>query len=383
MRIKDIRDYLKEISIIGFSREKGLVPENVELINGLYELAKQIKPYDSYRNGADRMFWLIADDEEEEFAWIRLYLAEHNNSRGIWIDRICFYDSREKEFAEYIDITPLLNWLIEAVRKCVEMIKAGTYTEYVRTHLPYRQRSGVVQLKTYWNYVPEHKEEWFRTVDQKELEEFFRWDANEGTGTEKMTTVDYFRACDCVYDLLNEKNDDPRNYIGPADTPRDRYIANMASVFDVDRFLALDETSPEEFADYILFFQESHVWEIDCGRGIELRPVYEDGRFFLELLVNNRCDYYGLRIHVELGLRRRGFPIQKSSNLLELLSGEEYIAIAPYSYHFDSKTARENGFETTQSVMLPEEECDDLIKEVTWLPIMTEWNTAISPDIDE
>ena len=81
-------------------------------------------------------------------------------------------------------------------------------------------------------------------------------------------------------------------------------------------------------------------------------------------------------------MNKKGVPIRKSSDLIELLSGEIYTAITPYSTAFDSKSAKENGFTLTEVRCLPEEECSELIQEVTWFPITMEWRPLSAGIVD-
>ena len=70
MNAQEIFRYIDKIHTrIGFAERIGMLEENWKLFDELYELAATVEPYDKYRDGEDRMFWIRAPrGTYEEFA---------------------------------------------------------------------------------------------------------------------------------------------------------------------------------------------------------------------------------------------------------------------------------------------------------------------------
>ncbi len=409
MNAQLIYKLLDQINKYGTRIESDMVSENLKLIGEIYALAGAVVPCDAYRNGNDRKFWLSADrgsfdgfvetyysgeksrnetDIEkmkkewsilfpEEKVWFCLYLASYKGDRGIWLDNRCIYSTIKKEYylewaEETVDASPLLIWIIQEIKNCLDMIKAGTYNDYICDNLPYKHRSGIVKMNTYWKYIPKDKERLFSGIDEKELEEFLDWKQDETPGFKSMSVKDYLKACDSLYDLLGIKEKYP---IRESDNSfRAEYRAYAANYNSADKFLSLDEESPDAFDKFVSSDKnyDHHIWEVCLAPRVHLYPQKEKGEYYL-YLESYHNEEYSFIIHLVLEMKKMGYPMIKPQFIEEKQSGEELIRIIPYGDNFDSRYAFHHGISTTDRRMLPRKYSEELIKKIEWFPITTRW----------
>ncbi len=444
MNAQEIIKIILKINRFGFGqRDFGMIPENRKLVDMIFDLAKQIEPCDKYRNGIDRKLWLWANKGSfEDFAdtfrshftsfsledlddsieprgplsfsvnkeklksretvdyekmkkawpeyfpddtvWFMLYLAEHDGNRGIFIGGLfgsrLIIDTAENLQIK-MDMSPLLEWIIDSEKKCIEMIRQGTYSSFIAENLPFEHRSGVTKLSTYWKYVPEDRERLFGDIDPAELDQFLAWDENEDTGWKKMTADDYFRLCDQLYDLLGLKEKFPVERENGSDkpfTPKEYFTFYSGAIHyhTVEYLLNLKEDSAKAFKDFVRGgFPDAHKWEACLMDRISLRPVIMSGKFYIDIYFDHKVDNYPLLIHLLLGLREKGYPMLKQTDIEEHMSGDRLIRIDPHGDDFDWRYEDSAGFYTEESRSLPAGRREGLIKEIQWFPT-GEWSMA-------
>lgn len=413
MNAQQIIKMINKINPCGLSPKYRMIPENKVLLDDVYCLAQAIEPCDKYRNGIDRELWLWTDKGSfEEFAdtfkshftygtveqlfygegetrydkmkekwpiyfpddtvWFHLYLAEHKGYRGLSLNRKLIMDtSNEDAQVPGLDMEPLLKWIIDAEIRCINMIKDGLYSDYIAKNLPYKHRSGVTTLATYWKYVPKDKQRLFGKIDPDELEEFKAWDKDEDNGWTNMTSNDYFRICDCLYEILDLKSKYPMHKKDAPDdilTPKECYMAYAANYGTVKPFLELDGDSPEAFDHFVeKEYTEHHTWEVCLVPNIHLYPEKIDGKFYVSFSFDHKDDYDSL-VHLTLEMHKRGMPIIKPDYVLEGMEGKEFIQITPDGDIFDWRYAESEGIKTCEGRFLPMGNCEELIKEIKWFP---------------
>jgi len=49
------------------------------------------------------------------------------------------------------EIPEFVQWLIDGVKECIEMLKAGTYNDFIKENLPPEHRTGKILRKHYWD----------------------------------------------------------------------------------------------------------------------------------------------------------------------------------------------------------------------------------------
>ncbi len=412
-----VYDYIDKINSSGFGADFGMSEENAPLLQRIYDLAKEVVPYDQYRNGTDRAFWLSAPkgtyeeysvvfksrftksydlthwylDKEamerqwpvmfpRETCWFRLYLAEHEGNRGLSINKHRLIDTT-KTIHEKMDMAPLLEWILSEEENAVRMIEDGTYLDYLNENLPYQHRSGVVVQEVFWKYVPQTQEWILENLDMAEFEEFKSWDASKDIGLKAMTTGDYFRCCDILYELLGLKDKFPLKDKNPS--PKYCYKAysdGRDSGSNCIRFRDLDQESPEEFERWVdAGMYEDHVWEFCQVPLMFLIPKKIKGSWFYYLNIYRLSQgEYGQLIHLELELRKRGFPVLKSLELEKKVLGKQLIKIIPHGDEWDWRYAEKNGIKTEDSDFLPSDAPEELIRKIEWFPLKLYENTPWS-----
>ncbi len=442
MNAQQIIKIVNTINPSGFGDPRfSMIPENKQLFDEVYELARQVEPCDKYRNGLDRKFWLWTDKGSyEEFAdtfrdrftyltfddladsiephgfgsfslderkmdrngtvnhekmekawpeyfpddtvWFSVYLAEFQGKRGVFIGSMfgsrLIIDTEKKPFHK-MDMAPLLEWLIEEEKKCIDMIREGTYSAFIAENLPFEHRSGTTKLSTYWKYVPEDRNRLFGEIDPDELKEFLEWEVGEENGWEEMTANDYLRACDSLYELMGIKEkypirlkDDEERQI----TPKDCFMAYSGAIHysPVQRFLDLDGDSPEAFRDFVLENFHDHDWDAVLMHDIRLVPeISIDDKYYLRLSFRHEENDYPLLIHLLLELRRRGFPVLKRADIEELMAGNKKISIKPQGDDYDWKYEYDHKIKTSDFRFLPKVRSQALIKKIRWFPT-GEWS---------
>ena len=141
-------------------------------------------------------YWL--EEYPDPVCWYELVIAEAFYQDGSrWFRAVHFgdkpiinahfdYDDGEKTGftnREEAAIT-LCSLLTEAVGESMQKLKDGTYNEYVKTHLPYSFRTGVIPRAVLWEREPEWKESDLEGLPAETISAF-RALLNSGMCTEK------------------------------------------------------------------------------------------------------------------------------------------------------------------------------------------------------
>jgi len=154
-----------------------------ELLDELFALLEQIAP--SAPNGV-KTLWLRAErgpiedfgnaeeeitegsyESKEEFveAWkswfpneVKCYhfqavedKAEGYRAVALRHSYVIAQDKRREPAGWPCEISEFVDWLVDGVRECVEMLKAGAYNDFVHENLPPQHRAGIIRRKDYWD----------------------------------------------------------------------------------------------------------------------------------------------------------------------------------------------------------------------------------------
>ena len=114
-------------------------------------------------------YWL--EEYPDPVCWYELVIAEAFHKDGSrWFRAVHFgdkpiinahfdYDDEKTGFTNREEATiALCSLLTEAVGESMQKLKEGTYNEFVKTHLPYSFRTGVIPRRVLWEREPEWKE---------------------------------------------------------------------------------------------------------------------------------------------------------------------------------------------------------------------------------
>lgn len=164
-----------------------------KLLDEFFELIDQIAPVS--KNGV-RALWLRAErgpiedygNAEEEVAcgdfdsveqfieewkawfpdeikWYQLQAVQLKDEgyRAVMLGHkyVIVQDKRREPAGFPNEIPEFVQWLIEGVKECIEMLKSGTYNDFIKENLPPEHRIGKILRKHYWDVWPEARKEYF------------------------------------------------------------------------------------------------------------------------------------------------------------------------------------------------------------------------------
>lgn len=340
--------------------------KSCQLIDELFELVMKIRPVSSSKEGV-RSLWFTAErgtfeelgDPEEiaythgfdsveeakedwtwqypdEVEWYQFQAVElpKENYRAVMLSHehvIVQSDSREK-YCEPYDISEFVQWLIESTKKCIDMLKAGTYNEFVRKNLPPQHKVGTISRKDFWDVWPEHRESFFKDISREDVEEFCRLayaqvddpaDYHERLKT--MTANDFYRFCAMAYAA--------NNYKGTDKTPKEQYY--MHADGRDNELKGIDGDSPEAFHEWLhdRTHWGGHPWEIMRGGNsthVSLY-VYEDEDGYM-LNASGDAETRTIEtVKMYLALCRAGLPVylNEARELADRMLEKEEIGIVP------------------------------------------------------
>lgn len=108
------------------------------------------------------------------------------------------------------NIIELCHLLLEPLRHSMEMVRNGTYNDFVEKNLPFKHRTGVIRRKDLWRVFPENKENIFKGLDEDTYKLFQSYlslnSEKDISRIDQFTANDFFDACAagyraCGYDL--------------------------------------------------------------------------------------------------------------------------------------------------------------------------------------
>ena len=387
-----------------FGSQNGTYDEkSSELLDEFFKLMEQIAP--ANENGG-KYLWIRADrgpvedfgDAEEliadgdykdledftkawkewfpdEIRWYELAALEEKN-RGFRFVRLAHktvivQDNKETpDLHTFIsDIAEFVEWLINGVQECLDMLHAGTYNEFVRENLPPQHRTGTICRRDFWNVWPEARKDFFRNISQDDVAEFIRLASNQVSDSRdfeerlySMTANDFFRFCAMGYAA--------NNYTGCEKTPKEQYYLHADGR---DEELGdVDPDSPEAFLAWCMDRSHfgGHPWEVCRGGNsthISLYVRKDDKGYFLNL----DGDAWNRTIETAkfyLVLRRAGIPVYLSEahTLADRLAETEKIGIVPEGVFPDYCQNYFPNEHIIDFINLPDEDREQFLPFCTW-----------------
>lgn len=337
--------------------------KSLELLDELFKLMEQIAPISE--NGV-RSLWLTAqrgsfDDfgdieqmidcgefnskeealEEwkwmypDETKWYELTTIEEKNTgyRAIYLCHRCaiLQDKRREISGFELNISEFMQWLIDAVKDCIQKLHEGTYNDFVENNLPPQHRTGTIKRKDFWDVWPSHREDFFKDISSEDVNEFIKLATEQPehnpTSSKRLyhlTANDFFRFCAMGYAA--------NNYNGREKTPKEQYYLNADGRDEGLR--EIDENSAEAFDNWLKNrVHGGHPWEICRGGNsthIDLMVIHDNGGYYLYL----RGSAWTRTIETVkfyLVLIRAGIPVFlcDAHILAERLAETELIGIVP------------------------------------------------------
>lgn len=306
---------------------------------GNYEELHEIGEYESYEEFVESWKWYHPDPSE----WYRFtsvktdfnYLAIIMNDR---ISIIC--DPNDEYYGKWDDgmevsLHPYLIWIDNALKRVIEMIKEGTYNDYVAKNVDIYSRTGTVLRSDIWKAFPEVKIKYFEEIGQENADEFISL-VGKGVGINKpterlkeMTVGLYLKVCELGYRLIYNDDD-------PALTPRELYWKH-ADGRD-DGLLKLPDDDPIAFENWDPNSNENfnghHPWEVIMGSSrtrVHLFPHKDENGYYFSLRGGGwPCSIETIKFF--LAIYRAGYPIHiwDAKELVNRLLGTDKIGIVPH-----------------------------------------------------
>lgn len=337
-----------------------------ELINELFALLKKIKPISE--NGA-RSIWLCAkrgsiedfakhhssfeeliedgvvkDREGYEAYWQEMFPNEVEwyeltavEDRDIDYQAVVLQhrhvleqDGRSERYSITHDVSEFVEWMIDSVRCCIEMLEAGTYNDIIEQELPAKYRTGTILRKDLWAVFPDAREEYFKDLPQAEVDAFLDHAISDPAQLPQkfkgFTANTFFRCCSLGYAA--------NNYEGTELDPRDQYFKHA------DRrhggLLDIDPNSPTAFSDWYHSkeYLGAHPWEVCRGGNsthIDLYVAEDEGGYYLRVAGTSTWRSVEA-IKFFLAIHNAGIPvvIHEAELLKNRLRGLEKVGIVPY-----------------------------------------------------
>lgn len=338
--------------------------ESCKLLNEFFALIKQIAPIS--QNGA-KVLWLRAErgpiedfgsakeeiaegnfETEDEFIaewkswfpdelkWYQLQAIEDEATgyRAVMLRHsyVIVQDKHRDPVGFPMDISELVQWLIDGVKDCIDMLKAGIYNSFIEENLPPQHRTGTICRKDFWDVWPDARADFFKGISAADIAEFIE-KASSQTENYKtidgrlpsMTANDFFRFCAIGYA--------ENGYEGCGKTPKEQYYLH-ADGRD-EGLQDIDADSPEAFHTWLhdRAHRGGHPWEVCRGGNsthIALQPV-EDEHGYVLFLAGDAWNRTVETVKFYLALTRANIPtyLVKAKLLAERLAEREIIGIVP------------------------------------------------------
>lgn len=358
-----VRQYIHRLSDYNrFGEGKAYDEKSNKLLDELFLLLEQVSPV--AENGA-RKLWLRAPrgpitdfgdpldavesgdfESEEQFVqewkcwhpneieWYELSAVDVKDEgyRAVMLrHRFVIAQDKRREPDNYpYDIQDFVQWLVDGVKECIEMLCVGTYNDFVRENLPPQYRVGKIQRKDFWAVWPENRAEFFKDLKPEEVEEFIRLASaqpekyNAITGRlPEMTANEFYRLCALGYAA--------NNYNGCELTPKEQYHIHADGRDEELKQIPGDD--PDAFHEWLHDRSRGggHPWEIVRGGNsthIDLIVMEDEKGYWLYLAGANRAEE---TVKFFLALHGAGIPVylNEAQMLARRLAETEMIGIVP------------------------------------------------------
>ena len=334
------------------------------LLDELFSLLEQISPIDE--NGT-RSLWLRAErgtiedfgdaeeeiaegnfDSEEEFiasweSWFPEELEWYQFSavqlrdkayRAVMLRNhfVIIQDKHAEQSPFPKEIPEFVQWLIDGVSECIDMLKAGKYNDFVRDNLPPQYRTGTICRKDYWDTWPEAREEFFKDISRADVDEFVQRASLQSGRTEaeigrlnRITANDFYRFCAMGYA--------ENGYQGCDKTPKEQYYLHADGRDEGLKDVEPDD--PEAFHTWLhdRTYRGGHPWEVCRGGNSTHVSLYvmEDECGYYLYLAGNAWNRTIETVKFYIALTRAGVPVylDEASVLVDRLTEREKIGIVP------------------------------------------------------
>ncbi len=279
--------------------------------------------------------------------WFPLVVARYRDtvSMSLMHQEPVFLDEsfENEEYDRYGDIlNPLLEWLIKKVKDAKEMMKAGTYNEWVEKELDISSRTGVIKRRDLWDAIPGSREAVLEELTDAEIETFLKHaeklpkakesayssSAYPKTGLKAMTANDYFERCMDGYKA--------NHIFVDGKTPRQAY--ERWADGRCGRLLDLDGNDPDAFAAWLSNRYNnykdmgSHPWEVIRGGNsthVDFLPVQLDDGTYAYMLSGKHRLMEVVRFFNAVSEKDLPIGLYDANEIIAAVKGEDLVGIVP------------------------------------------------------
>ncbi len=174
-----------------------------------------------------KSIWINIPDETVGDTWINIvFRGECYDAEDVFYDiqvdgvQVLSYDSKRSE-GEILDVTEMLDWLIECVSKVLDMARKGEYEPYI-SKVPYYRRRGAIRRTDYYDIVPEARNKCSSDLTQSEIGELLNSKGATNTYEDTMTARKFYEACAVVYNKLGIEKPTGPGFHGWVDDEKER-----------------------------------------------------------------------------------------------------------------------------------------------------------------
>ena len=273
----------------------------------------------------------------------------------------------------------LCELIIPAIKESLEMVKNGTYNDFVNTNLPYKFRTGVIKRSVLWKYNPDHKKFDLDGLSEKTISVFRNIlesgvnDKTKISRIKKFTANDFFKACELGYKALGyeTKNMSPSElYIEYADG-RDEGLTGSGC--------GLNEGPGIDFEDAEAWDEwysgprgGGHPWEIVRGGNsthVDLFVCHDDDGYYFRIHGKHR-QLEAVTFYTTLSTAGLPVYLEDANEILARFDGGDFVGIVPHSTfprYCEGMFPKEYG-KVIDFMHVYDEEIEQYGKEIIWLP---------------
>lgn len=365
----------------------------------------EVKTYKEYEE-----LWKY--DYPQEKIWYQFVIVDSKDSDGTTRFRavalgnktIISAEMKKEGEPDYSDeaAVMLCNLITPAVKESLDMLKNGTYNDFVNKNLPYKFRTGIIKRSVLWKYNSERRQFDFDGLSEETISTFrniLKTGVNDKTKISRIknfTANDFFKACELGYKALNYDTKEmslSELYLEYADG-RDEGLTgkgcglNEGPGIDFEDSKAWDEW-------YSRKNMGGHPWEIIrggnsthldlmvCNDKRELEYEFRLGEISEEEYkerLEKAGYYFTLRgkyrqleaVTFYTTLSAAGLPVilEDAEEILARFEGNDYVGIVPHSCatrYCESMFPSEYG-KVIDFIHVFDEDMEQFGKEITWLP---------------
>ncbi len=382
---KALKRVLKELSHIGFTAREGYWDMWLPVERGTLE---DFGDYERlYEEGDYGSFEEFENDWKRSYPnevyWHKLVVAHENDCTILYIDNSPFVNIQPQNFekGKITDVTRVLNYICEELRKIRKHLEEDTYEEYLKKNLPYEYQFGLINRGELWAIEPKRKEIDIKDLTTEEIDKFTEFVSMYGQDEpldrlSDLTAERYYELCAICYKAAKFKELEGR-------TPKEmyrRYGDNRdggLSTLDQKSSVAFREWFESSNDEKWKIQNASHLWELSTGSTpvrMHLRVDKDEKGYYLTLSGGWNCRT-AETVRMYNALCDEGIPLRffDGQELVSKIHGRDDVGVVPiteiaFSFWYGGFPKGNPG----SFIQLDEyEKRDEIVKATAWFELPT------------